>query len=70
MRMELQNVAGIETEDYMPPDGVLRARVDFFYTDSGTADPDKFWKTSGKEWFEASEHFIGRRKADCERCRT
>jgi hypothetical protein len=47
----------------MPPDEVLRKRVDFFYTYSATNDPDKFWADIGKIWFDVSEQFIGRRKA-------
>jgi hypothetical protein len=47
----------------MPPEEVLRARVDFFYTLSGTTDPDKFWKQAGGSWLSSSEGFIGRHKA-------
>ncbi len=47
----------------MPPEQMLRARVDFVYTERGTADVDKFWKDAGKNWFDSSEQFIGHRKA-------
>ena len=63
IRLDIQNVPALDKEDYMPPEEVLRARVDFFYTEHGTTDPDKFWKEAGKGWFESSERFIGRHKA-------
>ena len=63
VRLDIQNVPALDKEDYMPPEEVLRARVDFFYTGHGTTDPDKFWKDAGKSWFESSERFIGRHKA-------
>ena len=62
IRLDIQNVAALDKEDYMPPEEVLRSRVDFFYTQHGTTDPDKFWKQAGELWFEYSERFIGRRK--------
>jgi hypothetical protein len=62
IRLDIQNVPALDKEDYMPPEEVLRWRVDFFYTIHGTTDPDKFWKQAGENWFELSEKFIGRRK--------
>jgi hypothetical protein len=62
IRLDIQNVPALEKEDYMPPEDVLRARVDFFYTQHGTIDVDKFWKDAGKRWFDSSDSFIGHRK--------
>lgn len=66
IRLAIQNVPALDKEDYMPPEEVLQSRVDFFYTEHGTTDPDKFWRDAGKGWFESSERFIGRRKAIAE----
>ncbi len=63
IRLEMQNVPALDKEDYMPPEETLKSRVDFFYTEHGTTDPDKFWKEAGKIWFEYSERFIGHRRA-------
>jgi hypothetical protein len=62
IRLDIQDVPALDKEDYMPPEEVLRWRVDFFYTRRGTIDTDKFWKQAGEYWFESSEKFIGRRK--------
>jgi hypothetical protein len=62
IRLDIQNVPSLDKEDYMPPEEVLKWRVDFFYTLRGTTDPDKFWKQAGEYWFETSDKFIGRRK--------
>jgi len=66
VHLDIQNVPALEKEDHMPPEEVLRARVDFFYTNSGTTDPDKFWKHVGEIWFELAENYIGHRKAIAE----
>jgi hypothetical protein len=63
MRLDLQNVPALEKEDYMPPEEAVTSRVDFYYTEHGTIDPDKFWKNTGQLWFEGSERYIGHRKA-------
>jgi hypothetical protein len=62
IRLGIQDVPSLDKEEYMPPEEVLRWRVDFFYTMHGTTDPDKFWKQAGEYWFEFSDKFIGRRK--------
>jgi len=63
IRLEIQNVPALTKEEYMPPEETVTSRVDFFYTQHGTTDPDKFWKQVGQGWFEGSEKYIGRRKA-------
>lgn len=62
IRLDIQDVPALDKEDFMPPEEALRWRVDFFYTERGTTDPDKFWKQAGESWFKFSEQFIGRRK--------
>ena len=61
--LDIQNVPGIEKEDYMPPENTLKGRIDFFYTERTNADQNKFWADMNKKWFDASDRFIGRRKA-------
>jgi len=65
IRMETRNVAAFQEEDYMPPETVLKYRVDFIYTDEGIAekDPVKFWKQFGKQQNEAIEEFANKKKA-------
>lgn len=63
LRLDIKNVPALDKEGYMPPEETVKSRVDFFYTEHGTTDPDKFWKEAGKRWFDSSERFIGRRKA-------
>ena len=63
IRLDVQNVPGLVKEEYMPPEETVTSRVDFFYTQHGTTDPDKFWKQVGQVWFEGTEKYIGRRKA-------
>jgi len=66
IHLDVENIPALEKEDFMPPEEVLRERVDFFYTRNGTTDVDKFWKEAGKKWFESSDGFIGRRKGIAE----
>lgn len=64
IRLELQNIPGFESEDYMPPENELKARVDFFYSEQqAEMDPDKFWKGVGKKLHGQVEKFTGKRKA-------
>jgi hypothetical protein len=64
IRLESQNVAAFQIEDYMPPENELKMRVDFSYADRNVeTEPDKFWKNEGKKLNERVESFIGKRKA-------
>lgn len=64
VRMELSNLAGFQTEDFMPPVNELKARVDFIYqNDLIDTNPDKFWKNVGKKRNGQLETFVGKRKA-------
>jgi len=47
--MEATNIPSFQTEDFMPPENELKARVDFIYQDDFSETvPDKFWKHVGK----------------------
>jgi len=64
VRMEATNIPAFLTEDYMPPENELKARVDFIYEDDVSETvPDKFWKHVGKKWNDSLESFVGKRKA-------
>src|SRR5258707_3354416 len=62
--LEVSDVPAFHTEDYMPPENELKARVDFIYSeDTFEKDPDKYWKNLGKKRNTALEGFAGKRKA-------
>lgn len=64
VRMEAINIPAFQTEDYMPPENELKARVDFIYSDEPMGnDADKFWKKKGRNLNDELESFIGKRKA-------
>lgn len=63
VRLETTNIPAFQTEDYMPPQNELKARVDFLYSEETDTQADKFWKKIGKKDNEEVERFIGKRKA-------
>jgi len=63
IRLETNNIAAFQTEDYMPPQNELKARVDFVYSEDSTMQADKFWKKEAKKENDEVESFIGKRKA-------
>jgi len=64
VRLEAENIPAFQTEDFMPPENELKARVDFTYSDE-PFDPDveKFWRKVGKRLNGQMEDFVGKRKA-------
>jgi len=64
VRLEAHNIPAFQTEDFMPPENELKARVDFVYSDEAfESDVDKFWKKVGKKLNGQVESFVGKRKA-------
>jgi len=62
VELEAANIAPFQTEDFMPPENELKARVDFIYSFDGfETDVNKFWKKVGKKRNDELESFIGRR---------
>lgn len=57
--LELENMPALRTESFMPPEEQMRARVNFFYTDT-TMDLDKFWPVQSRVFADQIEKFIGR----------
>lgn len=54
-RMELNNVAAIDEEDYMPPESMLSSRVHFYYIVGSVAS---YWSEFGKLQAKRAEKFI------------
>jgi hypothetical protein len=64
VRLEAQNIPAFQTEDFMPPENELKARVDFTYSDEPfESDVDKFWRKIGKKLNVQMEDFVGKHKA-------
>lgn len=64
IRLEAHNIPAFQTEDFMPPEDELKARVDFIYSiEPFIRDADKYWKNVGKELNSQVESFAGKRKA-------
>ncbi len=62
--LEMDNIPGLKHESYMPPESVLKMRVNFFYSEfKENMDPAKYWSEQGKEWSKEIEKFIGNRGA-------
>lgn len=64
IHMEVQDVPAFQVEDDMPPEGAMKLRVDFIYSEDGfEKEPEKFWKKQGKKMDDAAEGFVNKRKA-------
>jgi len=64
IRLRVQNVPAFQTEDFMPPENELKARVDFTYTEDFDAkDATQFWKNRGKKLNGFVDGFAGKQKA-------
>jgi hypothetical protein len=63
VRLEVSNIPAFQTEDYMPPENELKARVDFTYSEEAfEKDSEKFWKRHGKRMNDGVEDFVNKRK--------
>jgi len=64
VELDVENIPAFQVEDFMPPEDELKARVDFVYSrELFESNADKFWRTVGKNRYNAVEKFIGRRGA-------
>ena len=59
MRMEVNNVAPIEEQEYMPPESFLNSRVHFYYIAGYVGE---YWRSFGKVQAEKAEKFIEKTK--------
>ena len=63
VRLQVQDVPAFQTEDFMPPENELKARVDFTYTEDFEAkDATQFWKNRGKKLNGFVDGFVGKPK--------
>jgi len=65
IRLETRDVAAFVVEEHMPPEDVLKVRVDFIYDSEAfkVQTVEKFWKDFGKKRFRDVEKFISARRA-------
>lgn len=65
IRTEAVNVPAFQIEDLMPPLNEMKYRVEFVYPvlGNGETEPEKFWKKAGKQFNDAVENFVGKKKA-------
>lgn len=57
--LELENMPALRTEQFMPPENQMRARVNFFYTESKIT-LENFWPFQSRKFADEIEEFIGR----------
>jgi hypothetical protein len=64
VRMEADNIPAFQSEDYMPPENDMKARVDFIYSeDLPDRNASEYWQRIGKKRNGQLESFVGKRKA-------
>jgi hypothetical protein len=62
--LEVSNIVPFRSEDFMPPENELKARVDFIYSSEPfEMDFNKFWKKVGKKRNDQLESFAGKHGA-------
>jgi Domain of Unknown Function with PDB structure (DUF3857) len=62
--LDVSDVPAFHTEDYMPPENEMKARVDFIYSEEAyEKDPDKYWKKFDQKFNGFMEGFGGKRRA-------
>lgn len=60
--LQLQNVPGFDSEEYMPPKNNYKSSVRFFYLNPQIKSTDTYWEYVGKRIYEVIDHFIGDHK--------
>ncbi len=64
IRLDVKDVLAFRSEDYMPPEFEMKARVDFIYSrEIVTFEGDKYWKETGKKLNGQLDSFIDKKKA-------
>lgn len=59
--LDLQNVAGVQQEDYSLPDSDLYSRVEFFFLSGTPKTPQQFWKDISKFWNDEIDRFVNKK---------
>jgi transglutaminase-like putative cysteine protease len=62
IELKLENVEAFAPEAMMPPEENFKPEVRFFYGGREMESPDTFWRDIGRDWYEKSERFMGRRR--------
>ena len=63
VRLHVSNIPAFVTEDLMPPENELKARIDFIYAEaSAESDVNHFWSEVGKHKNGEIESFVGKPK--------
>lgn len=60
--LELENIPPFAAEAFAPPEEMMMARVNFYYTESRVV-LDKFWDAEAARWAKRIENFIGAESA-------
>ncbi len=64
IRLEAHDIPAFHDEDFMPPAGEMKSRVDFIYSwEAPEQDKDRFWIQVGKKRYEQVNSFLGKRGA-------
>jgi hypothetical protein len=63
LELELHDIPPFEEEEFAPPAGMLKWRVNFYYGAGNLNKPEEFWKHEGKYWIKDVEAFTGHSSA-------
>lgn len=64
VKLEADNIPAFQSEDFMPPENELKARIDFIYSwEAFEPDLNKYWKQAGKKRNEEVQGFLSKRGA-------
>ncbi len=63
VQLDVENIPAFQEEEYMPPEEILKSRVNFSYMIGLIPSPESFWKMQAKDEGETTEKFIGNSKA-------
>jgi hypothetical protein len=63
LQLEIKDVPAFQEEEFAPPSGMMKWRVNFYYGTGKMAKPAEFWKEEGKYWTKEVERFIGHSSA-------
>lgn len=61
--LDLQDVAGVQREDYSLPDSLLFGRVEFFFQFGESKTAQQFWKDINKSWNDDIDKFVNKKSA-------
>lgn len=59
--LDMQNVAGVQQEDYSLPDSMLHGRVAFFFVFGSAKTPQQFWKDIAKAWNDDIDRYVNKK---------